>query len=102
MEEDERDRRQLDLMRDRLARFRSGELTIGPVINDLYGLHNELRSVDEAWKERFIEARSDLEIPYAVALDRVEPIPTIADGTVAEGVAEMERLVAKAGAALGE
>jgi hypothetical protein len=51
--------------------------------------------------ERFIEAWSDLEIPYAVALDRRVTIPTIADGVVAEGVSELERLVAEARTALG-
>jgi hypothetical protein len=51
-----RERRQLDLMLDRLGRFRSGELGIGPVINDLEALHYELQSVDESWIERFREA----------------------------------------------
>ncbi len=98
----EREWRQLDLMTDRLARFRKGELGIGPVIADLEALLGELQSVDESWTERFVEAWGDLEIPYAVALDRRQPIPTIADDTVAEGVAELERLVAEARAALGQ
>ena len=89
-------------MSDRLARFRAGELGIGPVINDLEALRSELHSVDDRWTDRFTEAWSDLEIPYAVALDRLEPIPTIADGVVAEGVSELEQLVAEARAALDE
>jgi len=95
-----RERRQLELMLDRLARFRSGELVIGSVINDLEALHYELHMVGDAWISSFREAWSDLEIPYAVALDRLEPIPTIADPTVAEGVDEMERLVTEAISAL--
>ena len=83
-------------MLDRLNRFRSGELTIGPVISDLETLHYQLHSVDEDWRGQFRAAWGDLEIPYAVALDRQEPIPTIADQTVAEGVAEIQRLVAEA------
>ncbi len=88
-------------MSDRLARFRAGELSIGPVINDLEALRYELHSVDDRWIDRFIEAWSDLEIPYAAALDRLEPVPTIANGVVAAGVSELERLVAEARASLG-
>ena len=87
-------------MLERLRRFRSGELAIGPVVSDLEALHLELQSVDADWRGRFAEAWSDLEIPYAVALDRLEPIPTMADATVAEGLAEIERLVAEARDAL--
>ena len=75
---------------------------IGPVIGDLKALLRELQSVDEPWRERFADAWSDLEIPFAVALDRSQPIPTITDGTVADGVRELERLVEEARAALGE
>ncbi len=100
--EPERERRQLDLMGDRLARFRRGGLSIGPVINDLEALLHELESVDEAWIGRFVDAWSDLEIPYAVALDRLDPIPTIDDSTVADGVGELERLVGEARAALDQ
>lgn len=96
-----REGRQLDPMLDRLRRFRSGELAIGPVISDLEALQYELHSVDDDWRERFTEGWSDLEIPYAVALDRLDPIPTIADPTVAEGVATIERLVTEARRALG-
>ena len=88
----ERERRQLRLMLDRLHRFRSGELSIGPVINDLEALLNELQLANEAWRQEFTDAWSALEIPYAVALDRLEPIPTIADATVAEGVDQMDNL----------
>lgn len=100
-DEDERERRQLDLMSDRLARFRAGELSIGPLINDLEALRYELHRVDDRWIDRFIEAWGDLEIPYAVALDRLEPIPTITDGIVAAGVSELERLISEARASLG-
>lgn len=89
-------------MSDRLARFRAGSLGIGPVVNDLEALRYELQSVDGSWIDRFIDAWGDLEIPYAVALDRLDPIPTIDDGVVAEGVSELERLVVEARAALRE
>lgn len=92
----ERERRQLTLMLDRLDRFAAGELSIGPVINDLEALQNELELVDDDWREQFVEGWSDLEIPYAVALDRMESIPTASDVTVAEGVALLRTLVRRA------
>lgn len=73
-------------MLDRLDRFKAGDVGIGPVINDLEGLLSELELADEPWRQEFIEAWSDLEIPYAVALDRLEPIPTAKDETVGAGV----------------
>lgn len=59
-------------MSDRLARFRAGELGIAPLINDLEALRYELQSADDEWIDRFIDACGELEIPYAVALDRLE------------------------------
>ena len=101
-DEGERERRQLDLMSDRLACFRAGELGIDHVINDLEALRCELHSVDDSWVDQFVGALGDLEVPYAGALNRLQPIPTITAGTVAAGVSELERLVAEARDALGE
>lgn len=80
-------------MLDRLDRFKAGNLGIGPVINDLEALLSELQLADGSWREEFIEAWSDLEIPYAVALDRLEPIPTAEDETVGAGVNALHDLV---------
>ena len=88
----EREVRQLRLMLDRIERFRSGGLAIGQVIGDLEGLQYQLALASDDWRDQFTEAWSLLEIAYAVALDRNEPLPTIADADVAEGLAEMERL----------
>ncbi len=63
------------------------------MINDLEALLNELQLVDEDWHQEFVDAWSELEIPFAVALDRLEPIPIIADATVAAGVDQMDKLV---------
>lgn len=89
----ERELRQLSLILDRLDRLQSGELGIGGVIGDLEGLADQLQVVDEAWRERFSEGWGDLEIPYAVALARQEPIPTVKDPIVAEGVDTLDQLV---------
>ncbi len=50
-------------------------------------------SVEEGWRDRFVEAWSALEIGYAVALNRLQEIPTIRDPDVAEGVKELDALV---------
>jgi hypothetical protein len=75
-DDDEREARQLALMRDRIATFRAGTSSIGPTIADLEGLVNALTITPESWRERFVEEWSVLEIAYAVALDRGTPLPT--------------------------
>ena len=62
-DEGKRERRQLDLMSERLTRFRAGELGIGHVINDLEALQCELHSVADRWVDQFVGALGDLEIP---------------------------------------
>lgn len=89
----ERELRQLTLMLDRLNRFRSGGLALGPVVNDLEALLYELVLAEEGWRDRFVEAWSALEIAYAVALDRLQEIPTIRDPDVADAVTELDDLV---------
>jgi hypothetical protein len=89
----ERELRQLTLMLDRLNRFRSGDLALGPVVNDLEALLYELVLAEEGWRARFVDAWSVLEIAYAVALDRLEEIPTIRDADVADAVKELDDLV---------
>lgn len=93
-ETEQREQRQLALMIDRLDRFRSGQLSIGSVINDLEALLDELQLVDDAWRREFIENWSDLEIPYAVALDRAKPIPTADDEPVRQALVRLRDLVA--------
>lgn len=95
----ERECRQLRLMLDRVAGLRSGDLSIGHAIGDLEGLLYQLELASDGWRDEFTEAWSLLEIAYAVALDRNEPLPTASDGDVAEGLAAIERL---AGARLAE
>jgi len=89
----ERECRQLRLMLDRIDKFRSGHLGIGPVISDLEALYSELQLADEPRRIEFIEGWSDWEIPYAVALDRRQEIPTAQDWTVKEGVDRIVSLV---------
>jgi hypothetical protein len=80
-------------MLDRLTRFRSGELSLGPVVNDLEALLYELDLAEEEWRDQFVEAWSLLEIAYAVALDRLQEIPTVRHPDVAEGLLDLDALV---------
>lgn len=89
----DRERRQLELMMDRIVRFQSGDLGIGSTINDLMALSDQLQLADASWRDRFVDAWSDLEIPYAVALDKLTSLPDASDWTVRDGLFELEQLV---------
>lgn len=88
-----RERRQLELMMDRIVRFQSGDLGIGSTIDDLMALSDELQLADASWRDRFVDAWSDLEIRYAVALDKLTSLPDASDRTVRDGLFELEQLV---------
>lgn len=94
VEDQEREARQLSLMRERIASFRGGSLSIGPTIADLEGLVNALTLTPEEWRDRFIEEWSVLEIAYAVALDRQSPIPSAStDHEVREALDALDALI---------
>ena len=93
-DDDEREARQLALMRDRIATFRAGTSSVGPTIADLEGLVNALTLTPEAWRDRFMEEWSVLEIAYAVALDRRTPLPTASsDYEVREALDALDSLL---------
>jgi hypothetical protein len=93
-DDDEREARQLALMRDRIASFRAGTSSIGLTIADLEGLVNALTLTPEAWRDRFMEEWSVLEIAYAVALDRRTPLPTAtSDREVREALDALDGLL---------
>ena len=89
----EREQRQYALMRQRLEAFREGGLAIGPVIADLEGLVYALEETPQEWKDQFMEEWAVLEIAYAVALDRVAPLPDAHDHDVASALDAMEALL---------
>jgi hypothetical protein len=62
-------------MRERVSGLRGGALHLGTGTADLEALLSVTRQPPD-WKDRFIYAWSVLEIAYAVALDRLQPIPT--------------------------
>lgn len=97
MDEDvERERRQLGLMRERIRQFRDGSIPLAKLISDLEGLLEARNDASEQWIDAFRDAWSDLEIPYAVALDRLTPIPDAHYPTVAEGLFDLDRLIEQA------
>jgi hypothetical protein len=100
-EDVERERRQLSLMKERIEQFRNGSLPLARLINDLEGLLEARIHASEQWIDDFRAAWGDLEIPYAVALDRLTPIPDAHDPTVADGLFDMDRLIQQANDELG-
>lgn len=82
-------------MQQRIDGFRDGRLSIGPVIGDLEGLVSALDETPQEWKDSFIEEWSVLEIAYAVALDRQQPLPTAGDHDIAAALDALEVLIAE-------
>jgi len=91
----DREQRQLALMQQRLDGFRDSELSIGPVIADLEGLVNALEETPQEWKDSFVEEWSVLEVAYAVALDRKQPLPTARDNDIAAALGALDALIAE-------
>ena len=93
-DDQEREARQLRLMRERIASFRAGSISLGPVIADLEGLVNALTVTPYEWRDRFVEEWSVLEIAYAVALDRESPSPSAStDPHVREALDALDALI---------
>ena len=92
----ERERRQIALMRERIGQFRDGSLSLARLISDLEGLLEARTRASDQWIDEFRDAWTDLEVPYAVALDRRTPIPDAHDPTVADGLFYLDRLIEQA------
>lgn len=92
----ERERRQLVLMRECIARFQSGGVSFGRLISDLEGLLEARERASEQWIDDFRSAWGDLEIPYAVALDRLTAIPDAHDPVVGDGFFDLDALIVSA------
>ncbi|MFZ0161823.1 MAG: hypothetical protein WAL50_22565 [Kineosporiaceae bacterium] len=93
---DEREQRQLALMRERVSGLRGGALHLGTGIADLEALLSVTTQPPD-WKDRFIYAWSVLEIAYAVALDRRQPIPTaLTDPDIADALNDLDALIDEA------
>jgi hypothetical protein len=95
-EDIERERRQLTLMSERIEQFRSAKLSLGGLIADLEGLLEARTLASADWVDDFSDSWGNLEIPYAVALDRLTPIPDAHDPTVADGLHGLDVLIRRA------
>lgn len=94
--------RQLRLMAERLEQFRQGTVPIARAISDLEGLLWALDGrVPQAWFDSFLEQWGELEVAYAVALDRLTPIPDATEADLRSATDEMMRLVSERQASLG-
>jgi hypothetical protein len=92
-EQREREARQFARMIERLRAFRAGELDIGKLISDLEGLMWALELASQDWIDAFQSEWGELEIAYAVALDRGEPIPDNSDPRVQASVEALLEVV---------
>lgn len=94
--------RQLRLMAERLAQFREGTIPIARAISDLEGLLWALDGrVPQEWFDSFLEQWGELEVAYAVALDRLTPIPDATDAALRNATDQMTRLVLEREADVG-
>ena len=62
--------KQFELMADPLAAFENGNLALSALVADLETLFYSLNVKDSDWEADFWEYWGDLEIVYAVALNR--------------------------------
>jgi hypothetical protein len=60
-------------MIDKINRYEKGLINLPALIGDLIGLLNALEDYDEAWIQEFQSNWLDLEVTYAVALNREIP-----------------------------
>ena len=100
-QEIEREHRQLALMGERMEQFRRAVLPLSKLISDLEGLLEARTLASEQWVHDFRSACEDLEITYAVALDRLTAIPDAHDPTVADGLLDLDVLIRRAVQDLG-
>ena len=91
-----RERRQVALMRSQLEEFVGGSVPLPRLIADLEGLLNALEVLPDEWRDDFHSAWGGLEISYAVALDRLTPIPDASDPVVADDLFELRLLIGRA------
>ena len=94
----EYDRRQYDLMLDRLRAFTRGAVSLRKLIEDLRSLAEALEDPPLGWKEDFLSDWWTLEQVYAVAVDRDELDNLSAESQVLidGAVAALKRVVVEA------
>lgn len=61
---------QLNIMIKKILGFKSGKFPLGDLIYDLEALLNTMEDNDDIWKKKFRSYWADLEIIYALALEK--------------------------------
>ena len=84
----------LQLMLAKLAAFESGQLALSSLISELEGLFNTLHLADPDWQEGFWDSWGDLEISYALALNRGwKSLDEVREQIVLQAVADLRSLI---------
>lgn len=92
------DRRQYELMLDRLNAFTRGAISLRKLIEDLRSLAEALEHPPPTWKEKFLGDWWTLEQVYAVAVDRdeLDDLPPESQDLVDGAVAALKHIVVEA------
>lgn len=90
------DKRQLNLMTEKINLFKESKLDLGFLIQDLESLMNAFESVDIDWKKSFHSEWWTLEQIYAVALDRSDDSVFIENKELLDSsISNIEELIEK-------
>ncbi|WP_296709847.1 hypothetical protein [Rhodoblastus sp.] len=78
----------------KLGAFENGQLALDSLIQELEGLFNAVDLDDQDWREDFWDAWGDLEISYALALNRGwKSLDEVREQIVAKAVTDLKSLV---------
>jgi hypothetical protein len=88
------DKRQLDIMIQKIHAYNEGHLHLSDLIYDLEALLNILTNQDQQWKDLFRGYWWDLEQVYAATLDDEKPCLDSEDQKIVNGAVEnLKKLV---------
>lgn len=86
--------RQLNLMLDRIEWYENKSIDLCALIQDLLGLLNALEDFDDLWKEEFRSNWINLDVIYAIAIDRnVNPEDLDKDGEIVKTLDALTKLI---------
>jgi hypothetical protein len=82
------------MMMLKLGAFENGQLALDSLIQELEGLFNAVGLDDQEWRKKFWYSWGELEINYALALDRGwKSLDEVGEQIVAQAVADLKSLV---------
>jgi hypothetical protein len=84
----------LRMMLSKLSECENGQLALDCLIPELEGLFNAVNLPDEDWQDSFWNSWGDLEINYAVALNRGwKSLDEVGEQIVSQAVADLKSLI---------